>query len=479
MKTRTIVRAGVAAFLALAAVSCDDDGPDSPDAANLESVQVSESATGASAAAASSSDVQPGDTVEFVASEFMFNPSTVVAEEGTYSGALVNDGEIEHDIKFENGEAVVAAPGESVEFEFTVPEDGISYFCSIPGHADAGMTGTVETAASAAASAEATAGGDHGEAQAAMTIEPDPDAPPYEYRDPTAPKRGEGEGFTLIPGGAPDGGDLIEVELVVEEKLATVAEGFVQQIWTFNGTMPGPVIRTQVGDTVRVRLINPEEATVSHSVDFHASQVAWNDEMRSIAPGEELIYEFKTDYAGVWMYHCGTDPVLHHIANGMFGMVITEPEGGLPPIDNEYFIVQHEWYLGPQGEVSSFAKANQAAPAPDYVMFNGAAFQYLDNPIEVPTGEEVRLFVLDVGPSIDSSFHIVGTIFHEVIKEGIRLAKGNEGNWGSQAVDLAPAQGAVIELTTAEDGLYPMVTHAFNFPGRGALGLLQAGDGEP
>jgi len=236
---------------------------------------------------------------------------------------------------------------------------------------------------------------------------------------------------------------------------------------------------TQVGDTVRVRLINPEEATVSHSVDFHASQVAWNDEMRSIAPGEELIYEFKTDYAGVWMYHCGTDSVLHHIASGMFGMVITEPEGGLSPIDNEFFIVQHEWYLGPQGEVSSFAKANQAAPAPDYVMFNGAVFQYLDNPIEVPTGEEVRLFVLDVGPSIDSSFHIVGTIFHEVIKEGIRLAKGNEGNWGSQAVDLAPAQGAVIELTTAEDGLYPMVTHAFNFPGRGALRLLQAGDGEP
>ena len=308
---------------------------------------------------------------------------------------------------------------------------------------------------------------------------PTPTLPPYEWRDPRAPARGEGEGFTLTPGGAPDGGDLIDVELVVEEKLATVAEGYVQQIWTFNGTMPGPVIRTQVGDTVRVHLVNPPEATVSHSVDFHASQVAWNDEMRSIAPGEELIYEFTTDYAGVWMYHCGTDPVLHHIANGMFGMVIVEPEGGLPPMENEFFIVQHEWYLGPQGEVSSFAKANQAAPAPDFVMFNGAAFQYKDNPIEIPTGEEVRLFVLDVGPSIDSSFHIVGTIFDDVIKEGVHLQRGNDGNWGSQAVDLAPAQGAVIELKAAEDGLYPMVTHAFNFPGRGAVGLLQAGDGEP
>ncbi len=91
--------------------------------------------------------------------------------------------------------------------------------------------------------------------------------------------------MTLTPAGAPDGGDLIEVEMVIEEKLATVAEGYVQQIWTFNGSMPGPVIRTQVGDTVRVHLINPPDASVSHSIDFHASQVAWNDEMRSIAPG--------------------------------------------------------------------------------------------------------------------------------------------------------------------------------------------------
>jgi nitrite reductase (NO-forming) len=201
--------------------------------------------------------------------------------------------------------------------------------------------------------------------------------------------------------------------------------------------------------------------------------------MRSIAPGEDLVYEFTTDYAGVWMYHCGTDPVLHHIANGMFGMIIVEPEGGLPPMEHEFFFVQNEWYLGEQGETASLAKADQAAPAPDFVMFNGIASQYADNPIEVPTGEDVRLFVLDVGPSIDSSFHIVGTIFHDVVKEGVHLDAGNDGNWGAQAVDLSPAQGAVIELRTAEDGLYPIVTHAFNFPGRGAVGILQAGDGEP
>ena len=130
--------------------------------------------------------------------------------------------------------------------------------------------------------------------------------------------------------------------------------------------------------------------------------------------------EFTTDYAGVWTYNRGTDPVLHHIANGVFGMVILGPEDGLPPVERELLLVQNEWYLGEQGEVSSLEKANQGAPSPDVVMFNGVAKQHADNPIEVPTGEDVRLFVLDVGPSIDSSFHIVGTIFHDVIKEGVR-----------------------------------------------------------
>jgi nitrite reductase (NO-forming) len=461
-----------AALFAAVGAACGDDAPDSPGAAAL----------GGGGAAGATSAYQPGDTIDFWASEFAFAPPEIVAEPGTYTGRLVNDGTIEHDITFDGGEPIVAAAGETVEFEFTVPEGGVTYSCTIPGHADAGMTGVVHTPASAAAPDEpataATGETSHGGSTAA-SIESDPSAPAYEQRDPRAPKRGEGDGVTLVQGGAPGGGDLIEVELQVEEKLMTVADGYQQKVWTFGGTVPGPVLRTQVGDTVRVHLVNPAESEVSHSIDYHASQVAWNDEMRSIAPGEDLVYEFTTDYAGVWMYHCGTDPVLHHIANGMFGMVIVEPAGGLPVMEHEFFFVQNEWYLGEQGETASLAKADQASPAPDFVMFNGIAKQYADNPIEVPTGENVRLFVLDVGPSIDSSFHIVGTIFHDVVKEGVHLAAGNDGNWGSQAVDLSPAQGAVIELRTAEDGMYPIVTHAFNFPGRGAVGMLQAGDGQP
>ena len=466
--TRPLRPLALAALLVAVAASCADDGAAGPPGAAGGVV-----ADGAAAAAPAA--YSPGDTLEFVAEEFSFSPMQLTAEPGTYTGVVTNTGTILHDITFEGQETVTVAAGETVEFEFTVPAEGIGFSCSIPGHTEAGMTGFVATPNGTAAAAPSAGADGHGsDAVAAADVAANPDAAPYVRRDPRAPARGEGEGITLVPGGAPDGGDLIEWELVIEEKLMTVAEGYEQYVWTFGGEVPGPVLRTRVGDTVRVHLVNPTEASVSHSIDYHASQVSMEDEMASIAPGEDLVYEFTTDYAGVWMYHCGTAPVLHHIANGMFGMVIVEPEEGLEPVDEELFFVQHEWYLGEQGEPASLAKANQAAPAPDFQMFNGVAGQYADEPIEIATGDDVRMFVLNVGPSVDTSFHVVGTIFHRVTKEGVHLAEGNTGSWGSQAVDLAPAQGAVIDMRTAEDGTYAFVNHAFNFPGRGALGLFHA-----
>ena len=181
---------------------------------------------------------------------------------------------------------------------------------------------------------------------------------------------------------------------------------------------------------------------MSHSIDFHASQTAMNDQMVEIKPGATFTYTFTADYAGVWMYHCGTAPALHHIANGMYGMVIVEPKGGLPKVDQEVALVQSEWYLGAQKAAGSTTpRPRPAAPAPDFVVFNGVANQYKDNPIQVTTKGRVRVFVLDAGPNIDSSFHVVGTIFDTVIKEGITLARGNAGGWGSQAVDLSPGAG--------------------------------------
>ncbi len=406
--------------------------------------------------------------IEFHAFDLRFEPSTLTVDApGRYRVTLVNEGAILHDITFDDGTIISAEAGQTATGEVDIPAEGIGFICSVPGHSDAGMHGTISVAGAPAettppASQEPDS---HGGPAPETGVQADPNAPAPIVRDPHAP--------ALLPG------DVHDIELVMIEKEMTVAEGYRQLVWTFGGTVPGPVIRVKVGDTIRVHLQNPITNAMSHSIDFHASQVAWNDEMRSIAPGESLVYEWTADYAGVWMYHCGTAPALHHIANGMFGMVIVEPKEGLPPVDEEFALVQSEWYLGPQGEVTDLTKAMAAAPAPDFVVFNGVANQYQTEPLQVETNDRVRFFILDAGPSVDSSFHIVGTIFDTVTKEGVHLVPGNDGNWGSQAVDLSPAQGAIVELSPKEDGLYPIVTHAFNLVGRGALGLLQAGDGDP
>ena len=396
--------------------------------------------------------------IEIEAFDLGFKPAALtVPAAGTYEVSLKNTGSILHDLTFADGTKLSVDAGASATGTVAVPAAGITFICSVPGHADAGMKGAVTVAGTAAAPSAAPVGG------GAAALVADPNAPKYVLRDATAPK--------LMPGTVHD------IDLPIIDKDITVSDGFVVHAWTFGGSVPAPTIRVHLGDTVRVHLTN--QASMSHSIDFHASQTATNHQMVEIKPGATFTYTFTADYAGVWMYHCGTAPTLQHIANGMYGMVIVEPKGGLPKVDQEIALVQSEWYLAGQKEPASLVTAATGNPAPDFVVFNGVANQYKDNPIAVTSKGRVRVFILDAGPSIDSSFHVVGTIFDTVIKEGIILAKGNAGGWGSQAVDLSPSQGAIVEFSPREDGLYPLVTHAFNFVGRGALGLFKAGDGDP
>ncbi|GIV95952.1 MAG: hypothetical protein KatS3mg057_0609 [Herpetosiphonaceae bacterium] len=431
----------------------------------VESAQAASQPTTQSAAQSASTETL--GTLEIRAFEMGFKPAQLeVDQPGRYTITLINEGVLPHDITFPDGSQAVAEAGKSASVEVTIPAEGLTFICSVPGHEAAGMKGTISVKSGTVQQpTEEAQADDHGGPAPQIDVVADPNAPPYQRYDPSAPSLAEGS--------------VHEITLETIEMPMTVAPGVVQQVWTFGGTVPGPVIRVKVGDTVRIRLKNPSTSQVPHSIDFHSSLVAWNDEMTSINPGEEKLYEWKAEYAGVWMYHCGTAPALHHIANGMYGMVIVEPAEGLPPVDKEFALVQSEWYLGPQGDLTSLEKAAAAAPAPDYVVFNGVANQYKDEPIVVGTGERIRVFVLNAGPSVDSSFHVVGTIFDTVIKEGYALTRENPGRYGSQAVDLAPAQGAIVEFELVEDGLYPIVTHAFNYVGRGALGLFQAGDGDP
>ncbi|HET6951073.1 MAG TPA: multicopper oxidase domain-containing protein [Acidimicrobiales bacterium] len=272
---------------------------------------------------------------------------------------------------------------------------------------------------------------------------------------------------------APAGGEHT-IAIAAREGVAEVAPGTTQQLWSFDDLVPGPVYRGRLGDRFAFRLTN--EGTLGHSVDFHASKVAWNDKMRTIQPGESLDYPFVAKHAGIFMYHCGTPPVLHHIGNGMYGAIVIDPPD-LAPVDHELIFVQSEFYLGPEGGIGDLAKMQREAW--DAVVFNGYVNQYQHRPIRVEPGQRIRAWVLDAGPSENCSFHVIGTIFDTVYKEGAYRLRPDGGSGGCQALDLQPAQGGFVEFSFDEAGLYPFVTHKFANPGKGALGVFQAGDVEP
>jgi nitrite reductase (NO-forming) len=207
---------------------------------------------------------------------------------------------------------------------------------------------------------------------------------------------------------------------------------------------------------------------MGHSIDFHAGSVAPDRPMRTIAPGQSLIYRFRADRAGIWMYHCASMPMSAHIANGLFGAVIIDPPD-LDQVERSYVLLQSELYLGAQGGPVDVAKLQ--AERPDAVVFNGYVNQYDHRPLAAKPGERIRIWVLDAGPNCSMSFHVVGARFDTVYSEGgYLLRRSSEG--GSQSLALAPAQGGFVELTFPEPGHYPFITHVMVDAERGAHGIV-------
>ncbi|HEY2188587.1 MAG TPA: multicopper oxidase domain-containing protein [Caldimonas sp.] len=281
-----------------------------------------------------------------------------------------------------------------------------------------------------------------------------------------------------------------EIRLDTTHKIIELAPGVLFSAWTFGNKVPGPVIRARVGDRIKFSMTNRSDepapgiqltaAPMMHSIDFHSAMVSPQDKYRSVAPGQTISFEFTLNYPGVFMYHCGTPMVLEHIASGMYGMMIVEPRGGYPTkVDREYAVVQSEFYtkLDPEkrkvdGQPLYVLDGDRVrAKAPTYTVFNGRYNGMVESPIAAKPGERVRLFVMNVGPSNTSSFHVVGTIFDRV------WIDGNPDNQfrGMQTVLLGSSSGAIVEFMIPEAGNYVMVDHHFANASQGAIGIVAAG----
>lgn len=268
----------------------------------------------------------------------------------------------------------------------------------------------------------------------------------------------------------------VNIEMTSQITDIEISKGNLYKAWTFNGEAPGPVIVVNEGDLINFTLKNIDPA-IPHSVDFHAVHASPSSDFADVMPNETGTFTYPANNPGVFMYHCGTKPVLSHIANGMHGTIIVKPKDGYPTdseIDREFVIIQNEWYKyndlndftnGVPSNVVFSAKALKEGD----VNTNGTVGALVDTPLLAKVGDKVRLYLNNMGPNEVSSFHVVGTVFDHVYIDGnpFNLMKG------LQTVMLPASGGAVVEFTVTKEGSYSLVTHQFNHATKGAVGILK------
>ena len=268
-------------------------------------------------------------------------------------------------------------------------------------------------------------------------------------------------------------GDLVKVHMTLKDMVVEIAPGVKYNTWAFDGHgAPGPVIHVREGQTVEMTLTNG--GAIPHSIDFHAARIAPNVAFRDVAPGESITFRFTASDPGIYMYHCGTKPVLAHIANGMYGAIVVQPKAALPPVDNEYVLVGSEWYLSSDGvsEPASLDMGKARSRMPDWVTFNGYANQYVTHPLTADPGETTRFWVVAAGPTNNVNFHVVGAMLDRAwINSDVTQFQRNV-----QTAIVPAGGGAFFDVKVDEEGLYPFVSHAFADVDLGQVGLLKVGN---
>ncbi|HVL21273.1 MAG TPA: copper-containing nitrite reductase [Amaricoccus sp.] len=376
------------------------------------------------------------------------NPTITVYEGELVQMNLINGEGAEHDLfvdQYNVRSSKVIGKNASSTFSFLATKPGeFAYFCTIPGHRQAGMEGLVRVVAGSRAAAESDA----------ADIVRDPGDVP----GPIGPRQPE----------------VVKVELDTIELQGKLDNGATYEYWTFNGKVPGPLIRVRVGDTVEVKLKNPEGSVMMHSVDFHAATgPGGGAHATQTEPGAENTVTFKAMKPGVFVYHCATPSVAHHITNGMYGMIVVEPEGGLPQVDREFYVMQGELYtvesFGTRGAMEmDYDKL--ISERPEYFLFNGAVEALTKrHPLYANAGETVRIFFGVGGPNFTSSFHVIGEIFDNVYTFG---SVTSPPITNVQTITVPPGGSTVVDFKLDRAGTFVLVDHALSRAERGLAGYL-------
>jgi nitrite reductase (NO-forming) len=262
-------------------------------------------------------------------------------------------------------------------------------------------------------------------------------------------------------------GDRLQLHFHAREAPVRVSDDLVVAAWTFDGDVPGPIVHCRVGDTVEFTLTN--DADIPHSMDFHAAQIDPKVAFRSVIKGQSVTYTFKPKWAGAFMYHCGTAPVLMHIGSGMYGAIVVSPREPLPTA-KEFVLVQCEYYLGDTvNGARGFDYQKMLSTVPDFVAFNGRPNQYVKEPIRVKLGDRVRFWVTSVGPQHPCNFHVVGEQFDTVYLG----APPGSAIRGVQTFAVPAGGGMCFELLCDVPGEFPFVNHAFGHGQKGTIGILE------
>ncbi len=381
------------------------------------------------------------------------NPILTASEGQVVQVTLINGEGAEHDIVFPDQNAKsprVTGKGASTTIAFRASKAGdFIYFCSVPGHQLAGMQGQFIVTARPAPQTLV---------EADISREPTDLPPPVGKREP----------------------QTVRVDLISVEVEGRLAEGTTFGYWTFNGKVPGPFIRVRVGDTIDIHLKNSADSAMIHSVDFHAATgPGGGAAVLQVDPGKEKSMTWKALVPGLYVYHCATPMVAEHIANGMYGLILVEPEEGLPPADHEFYVMQGEVYTdvayGQHGS-AEFSVEKLLNERPEYFVFNGSVGALTKlHPLQAKVGDNVRIFFGVGGPNFTSSFHVIGEIFDKVYSLGGVLSPPLEG---IQTVSVAPGGAVITEFKTKVPGNYTLVDHALARAERGLLGILHV-EGAP